>query len=110
VRSPSLGADQPLNNPVLFFLHVPKPANNFSPIMNSDILFSGEKLMSQGNLAKAEELYTDEEYIEFERQAEEKHELSNGEIIAMAGASREHNLITTNLTTTIINQVRGLGL
>jgi hypothetical protein len=42
--------------------------------------------MSQGNLAIAEELYTDGEYIEFERQADEKHELSNGEIITIAGA------------------------
>jgi Uma2 family endonuclease len=38
-----------------------------------------------------------EEYLEFERQAERKHEYLNGEVFAMAGASRRHVLIVTNL-------------
>jgi Uma2 family endonuclease len=65
--------------------------------------------MSQSNLATAERLYTDEEYLAFERQAEEKHELIDGEIIAMAGASRRHNLISTNTTVALGNQLRGKG-
>ena len=53
--------------------------------------------MSQSNLATKEKFYTDEEYLAFEREAEEKHELIDGEIVAMAGASREHNLISGNI-------------
>ncbi len=37
--------------------------------------------------------WTAEEYLAFERASDEKHELIDGEIYAMSGASREHNLI-----------------
>jgi Uma2 family endonuclease len=40
---------------------------------------------------------TVEEYLELERAAERKHEYLNGEMFAMAGASRRHALIVTNL-------------
>lgn len=63
--------------------------------------------MSQGNLAETKKLYTVEEYLEFERQALDKHEYINGEIVAMAGASREHNLIGTNSTFALVSQLRG---
>lgn len=33
------------------------------------------------------------EYLRFEREAEERHELIDGEIVAMAGATRRHNLL-----------------
>ena len=33
------------------------------------------------------------EYLRFEREAAERHELIDGEIIAMAGASRRHNVL-----------------
>jgi Uma2 family endonuclease len=33
------------------------------------------------------------EYLRFEREAAERHELIEGEIVAMAGATRRHNLI-----------------
>lgn len=33
------------------------------------------------------------DYLRFEREAEEKHELIDGEIIAMAGATRRHNML-----------------
>ncbi|MDQ4075352.1 MAG: Uma2 family endonuclease, partial [Chloroflexota bacterium] len=36
--------------------------------------------------------YTPEEYLALEREAEYKNEYLNGEIYAMTGASREHNL------------------
>lgn len=39
----------------------------------------------------------DSEYLAFERASEMKHELFDGEIFAMSGASREHNLIVANL-------------
>ena len=41
--------------------------------------------------------YTPEQYLEMDRSAERRSEYVSGEIIAMAGASREHNLIVTNL-------------
>ncbi|MDM8542348.1 Uma2 family endonuclease [Desulfococcaceae bacterium HSG9] len=40
--------------------------------------------------------YTPEEYLTIEREAEFKSEYFNGEIFAMAGASRKHNLIAGN--------------
>jgi len=38
-----------------------------------------------------------EEYLTMERNSAEKHEYFNGEIVAMAGATEEHNLIVSNL-------------
>ncbi len=63
--------------------------------------------MSKSNLATAEKLYTPEEYLAFEREAEEKHEFIDGEIVLMAGASREHNLIGTNVTVALGFRLRG---
>ncbi len=63
--------------------------------------------MSKSNLATVEKLYTEEEYLAFEREALDKHELIDGEIVAMAGASRRHNLISTNTTIALGIQLRG---
>lgn len=41
---------------------------------------------------------TPEEYLAIERKAEYKNEYVDGEMIAMTGASRIHNLITTNIS------------
>lgn len=43
-------------------------------------------------------LATEDEYLAFERASETKHELINGEIVAMACASTRHNLIAANVT------------
>src|SRR5262245_26620705 len=40
---------------------------------------------------------TREEYLEFERASEEKHEFFDGEVFAMAGARRRHNQIVINI-------------
>jgi Uma2 family endonuclease len=63
--------------------------------------------MSKSNLATATRFYTEEEYLAFEREAADKHELIDGEIVSMAGASRKHNLVGTNTTIALGVQLRG---
>ncbi len=66
--------------------------------------------MSRSNQAAiVEKIYTPEEYLAFEREAEEKHEYVDGEIVAMAGASRQHNVIGVNITVELGYQLRGKG-
>jgi len=50
---------------------------------------------------------TPEEYLELERKAEHKSEYYNGEIFAMAGASRRHNAIAMQLYGLIGPHLRG---
>jgi Uma2 family endonuclease len=50
---------------------------------------------------------TEAEYLEFERKSESKHEFIDGEVFAMSGASRAHNLICVNLSRRISNQLDG---
>jgi Uma2 family endonuclease len=50
---------------------------------------------------------TEAEYLEFERKSESKHEFIDGEVFAMTGASRAHNLICVNLARRISNQLDG---
>ncbi|MDE0685033.1 MAG: Uma2 family endonuclease [Candidatus Poribacteria bacterium] len=55
---------------------------------------------------------TPEEYIAFERKALPdadiiRHEYINGELIAMSGASRAHNLITMNVSAALHSRLRG---
>ncbi len=51
-----------------------------------------------------------EEYLEMERQAETRSEYIAGEIFAMAGASRTHNLILTNTVISIGTSLDPTGL
>lgn len=51
--------------------------------------------------------YTAEEYLALERQSEEKHELVDGELRLMSGASRAHNLIAVNLAATLHGALKG---
>jgi Uma2 family endonuclease len=53
--------------------------------------------MSNSNLKYKKEPVTDAEYLRIERQAFEKSELLNGRIVAMAGASENYNVISSNL-------------
>ncbi len=48
-----------------------------------------------------------EEYLEIERQAETKSEYFAGEIFAMSGASRTHNLILTNTVISLGTSLKG---
>ncbi len=51
---------------------------------------------------------TPAEYLAFERaQTDAKHEYVDGEILAMAGASHEHNRIVSNVMGMLYNQLRG---
>ena len=47
-----------------------------------------------------------EEYLALERKAEYKSEYLNGEIFAMTGASRKHNLITINIGGSLNQQLK----
>lgn len=46
-----------------------------------------------------------DEYLDFERTSDVKHEYFDGEIFAMAGASPNHNIITSNTITQLTNQI-----
>ena len=56
--------------------------------------------------SQANKRYTAEEYLALERQAECKSEYYAGDIFAMAGASRWHNLIVTNVVRELSLQLK----
>jgi len=62
--------------------------------------------MSKSNLAYKKILADDAEYLSIEREAFEKSELINGRVVAMAGASENHNVISSNVFLEIGIQVR----
>ena len=51
--------------------------------------------------------YTGEQYLALERKADYKSEYIDGQIYAMSGASREHNLISFNLIAALGTQLKG---
>jgi Uma2 family endonuclease len=53
----------------------------------------GESVMS----AIREKTWTVEKYLAFERESEQKHEFPDGEVYAMGGAGRNHNLIALHV-------------
>ena len=57
--------------------------------------------------SQTQQRYTPEEYLALERQAQCKSEYYAGEIFAMAGASRWHNLIVTNVLRELSLQLKG---
>lgn len=50
---------------------------------------------------------TVEEYLTVERASQMRHEYFDGEVFAMGGASRRHNLIVTNLVRELSLQLKG---
>ena len=50
---------------------------------------------------------TPQEYLEFERKSEEKHEYFNGEVFAMAGAKRRHNVVVWNFGGELRQKLKG---
>jgi Uma2 family endonuclease len=57
--------------------------------------------------AKTEPYFTAEEYLTYEREADERSELIDGEIYAMAGESPAHGDISMNVAGVLHNQLRG---
>lgn len=53
------------------------------------------------------ELHSTEEYLEFERKSSQRHEFLDGEILAMAGESKNHSTINANLTAEIVYKLKG---
>ncbi len=51
--------------------------------------------------------FTPQEYLELDRKSEFKSEYIGGQIVAMTGASREHNLIVTNIVRELSQQLKG---
>ncbi|NJO73880.1 MAG: Uma2 family endonuclease [Leptolyngbyaceae cyanobacterium RM1_406_9] len=58
---------------------------------------------------KSHAYFTPEEYLEIERISPIKHEYLQGQIVAMAGASKAHVIITGNLSALMVNHLRGTG-
>src|SRR5215831_10841585 len=54
----------------------------------------------------AKRYFTPAEYLAMEEVAETKHEYYNGEIFDMVGVSRNHNLITVNIATSLNESLR----
>jgi len=54
-------------------------------------------IMSKTDVAYKKELLSDAEYLRIEREAFEKSEFINGRVVAMAGASENHNVISSNV-------------
>lgn len=50
---------------------------------------------------------TETEYLAFEHASDTKHEYINGQVVAMTGASWEHNMICSLTITALVNQLRG---
>ena len=57
--------------------------------------------------AQAQAFFAPQDYLAWERQQETRNEYVNGEIHAMTGASRKHNLINGNLFAALHTQMRG---
>lgn len=63
--------------------------------------------MNQRGAITVDEPLAIDEYLAFERAAETRHEYHAGEVVAFAGATREHNLITATASRLLGNQLDG---
>ena len=68
-----------------------------------------DTLPTLSNPEKSEKNITPEAYLASERRAKYKSEYIHGEILAMSGASRAHNIITVDITTELNIQLRPRG-
>ena len=58
-----------------------------------------------GLAQKKPKFHTPEEYLEYERKSEIRHEYIDGEIYEMAGANKRHNRISINVVRLLDNQL-----
>ncbi len=61
------------------------------------------------NLGNRQPYFTPEDYLEIERLSPIKHEYFQGQLVAMAGASKAHVIIVGNLWALLVNHLRGSG-
>lgn len=57
--------------------------------------------------AQPQSFLTAQDYLAWERRQETRHEYLNGQIFAMTGASRAHNVLCGNLLATLHSHLRG---
>ncbi|MGB0563609.1 MAG: Uma2 family endonuclease [Spirulinaceae cyanobacterium] len=60
-------------------------------------------------LSKYHNYFTPEEYLELEKVSLIKHEYLQGQMVAIAGATKAHVIITGNLSALLVNHLRGTG-
>ena len=60
-------------------------------------------------VSRSHAYFTPQEYLEIEQISPIKHEYLQGQMVAMAGASKTHVIITGNLSALIVNHLRGSG-
>ncbi|MEL7037545.1 MAG: Uma2 family endonuclease [Cyanobacteria bacterium J06592_8] len=58
-------------------------------------------------ISRSHAYFTADEYLEIERISPIKHEYLQGQLVAMAGASKAHVIITNNLSALLVNHLRG---
>jgi len=59
--------------------------------------------------ARPKTVFTEDEYLALEHVSARKHELVNGEILAMAGGTPEHGLLISNVNAALRSLLRGAG-
>ncbi len=64
-------------------------------------------MKKDGAQPQSEVFYTVEEYLSFDKASELRNEYMAGQIVAMTGASREHNLVNSNVSRELNTQLRG---
>lgn len=52
-----------------------------------------------------EKVISEQQYLELEKKSKIRHEFMDGEIFSMAGATRKHNLLNTNISRILGNQL-----
>ncbi|MDQ0638500.1 Uma2 family endonuclease [Pedobacter sp. W3I1] len=66
-----------------------------------------DEIINEPVLAYQKRHYTVEEYLEMEKESQEKHEYFQGEIFAMSGAGDNHNEIFSNVFGEIAYKLKG---
>ena len=61
------------------------------------------------NLAKQTATFSYQEYVALEAATDERYEFFNGDVIAMAGASKKHNTIAFNITSLLKSKSKAKG-